>query len=130
MQKRGFTLVEVLITISILLLIFSVSLPISFSMYRYYKESQEVDKFVIFLSTLRRDAFLYNREHKIAERDGLLLIDDKVKEVEGLKFSIEKPIIFYKNGTSSGGIIIVYTPNFKFKIEISAPFGEIKYEKS
>jgi prepilin-type N-terminal cleavage/methylation domain-containing protein len=130
MQKRGVTLVEVLITISILLLIFSVSLPISFSMYRYYKESQEVDKFVIFLSTLRRDAFLYNREHKIAEKDGVLLIDDKVKEVEGLKFSIEKPIIFYKNGTSSGGIIIVYTPNFKFKIEISAPFGEIKYEKN
>jgi prepilin-type N-terminal cleavage/methylation domain-containing protein len=130
MQKRGFTLVEVLITISILVLIFSVSLPISFSMYKYYKESQEVDKFVIFLSTLRREAFLYNKEHKIAEKDGFLIIDDKATEIEGLKFSIDTPIIFYKNGTSSGGTIIVYTPNFKFKIEISAPFGEIKYEKN
>ena len=129
MLKRGFTLIEVLITLSILLLIFSVSLPISFSMFKYYKESQEVDKLVIFLSSLRRDAFLYNKEHIIAEKDGFLTIDGKLKEIEGLKFSVENPIIFYKNGTSSGGIIIVYTSNFKFKIEISSPFGEIKYEK-
>jgi len=129
MQKIGFTLIEILIALSILLLIFSITLPVSFSMLKYYKESQEVDKLVIFLSSLRRDAFLHNKEHIISEKDGILNIDGKLNEIEGLKFFIDVPIIFYKNATSSGGIIIVNTSNFKFKVEISSPFGEIKYEK-
>lgn len=127
---KGFTLVEILISIAIFSLILSVVVPFSYSLFFYYKDSREVEKLIIFLSSLRREAFLYNKEFIIYEKEGRLFVNENPVEKIQLKVSIEKPIHFYKNGTSSGGIIFVSSERNIFKIIIYYPFGEIFYEKA
>lgn len=129
-MNKGFTLIEVLIALVILSLIFAVVLPVSYSLYTYYKESHEIEKIVVLLSNARRESFLYNKENVIHEKNGVLYINGKAIEEFGFRFRIDTPVVFFKNGTSSGGEINIFTEKNIYKIEINSPFGEIRYEKS
>ncbi|MEN2985835.1 MAG: type II secretion system protein [Thermodesulfovibrionaceae bacterium] len=128
-MKKGFTLIEILIVLAILSLVFSVVVPFSYSLYTYYTETHEIEKVALTLSSLRREAFLYNRENIVYEKNGILYLNDNPLSMN-FKFKMDKPIIFFKNGTSSGGIISVFTGKNLYKIEVNSPFGEIHYEKS
>lgn len=128
-RTKGITLVEVILVTATLLFLLSVVIPFSYSSYLYYKNSREVEKFVIFLSSLRREAFLHSKEFVIYKQGDKLYINETNINNFHLSLKIEKPIYFYKNGTSSGGIIFVYFERYTFKIVISYPFGEIYYER-
>lgn len=128
-MKNGFTLIEVLIALTILAVVFSLIMPISYSMYNYYNEIREIEKIVFMISNVRRESFLYNKENVLYEKNGILYINERPVENFSFRFKINSPIIFFKNGTSSGGIIKIFKDNTAYKIEIYSPFGEIRYEK-
>lgn len=129
-MSKGFTLIELLIVLAILTFLFSLIFPFSHSLYTYYTEVREIEKLVLTLGNLRRDSFLYNRENTIFEKNGTLYINDISMSFNKFKFKIKKPISFLKNGTSTGGIIYIFTEKNTYKININTPFGEIWYEKS
>lgn len=128
-MKKGFTLIELLITLSLITIILSVVLPVSYSTYKSYKESLEAEKVLIFLSSLKRDSFLYNRGKFIETIDGRLVIDGEEKNFEDIYIYTEDPITFYKNGTTSGGKIRLEMANSNFLIYIEAPSGNLKFER-
>lgn len=128
-MKKGFALIELLLVIAILSLIVSVIIPVSYDLYISYIETHEIEKFVIFLSRIKRESFLYNRENVIHEKNGIIYVNDKSIRDFNFKFQIDSPLVFYKNGTSSGGTIKIITNKNAYKIQVSSPLGEIHYEK-
>jgi prepilin-type N-terminal cleavage/methylation domain-containing protein len=133
-MNRGFTLIEILIAISIVGLMLTVVLPVSYSMYKNYKDSLEAEKVLMLISSLRRESFLYSKESTIDTKEGRLVVDGSVRnDFNDIFFHAENPIVFYKSGTTSGGRVVLSMKDDKdntFYININAPFGELRLARS
>jgi prepilin-type N-terminal cleavage/methylation domain-containing protein len=124
--QMGFTLIELLLVVTIIGMMFSVSLPISYSMYQRYQASLKAEKVLTLVSSMRIEAFLYGREKLIESKDGKMLIDGADPGgFNDIFIQIDKPIKFYRTGLTSGGEIKVYAYNNTFLIEIESPLGEL-----
>ncbi len=129
MKKRGFTLIEMLIVVAIVGILFSVVAPMSINMYRSYMASQTAEKMLILLSQIRRHSFLYSEEYEIKCEKGKLYVNDKaVKLKDKIVCTTDKPIVFYNNGTSSGGKMKLDVSGFYYTLKVKAPFGAISME--
>lgn len=127
---RGYTLIEILIAMAIVGLLLSVALPVSYSMYKGYKDSLEAEKVLMLLSDIRREAFLHSRVAVVDAVEGTLTVDGaRREEFGGIFIRTEKAIQFYKNGTTSGGTLILATPDNAFTITVEPPIGEIKLSR-
>ncbi len=125
-RANGFTLIELLIVITIIGMMFSVSIPITYSMYQRYQASLKAEKVLTFVSSMKMDAFLYSRDKLIESKEGRMLVDGADSSgLQDIFIQIDNPIRFYKTGTTSGGEIKVYADNNAFLIEIQAPLGAI-----
>jgi prepilin-type N-terminal cleavage/methylation domain-containing protein len=128
-MKKGFTLIEMLIVVAIIAILFSTIAPISINMYKSYMASQSAEKILILLSKIRRHSFLYSVEYNIHCKKGHLFINDKeIALKDKVTCKTQKPIIFYNNGTSSGGDMKIKISNFTYTIKVSSPFGAISLE--
>ena len=125
-MKKGFTLIELLVVLSIAVVMLFVVLPVSYSTYKNYQNSLEVEKVLMFFSSLRRDSFLHSKENLIDAEYGDLKINGEEKVFKGIHFQTEKPIMFYKNGTTSGGKVQLKMGNNNFFIDIQSPSGDLK----
>jgi len=122
--QKGFTLIEILLVVTIIGMMFSVSIPISYSMYQRYQASLKAEKVLTLVYSMRLEAFLYGREKLIESKDGRILIDGADPGgFENIFIQINSPIRFYRSGTTSGGEIKVYADSNTFLIEIHAPLG-------
>jgi prepilin-type N-terminal cleavage/methylation domain-containing protein len=125
-RAKGFTLIELLIVVTIIGMMFSVSLPISYSIYQRYQSSLKAEKVLTLVSSMRMEAFLYGRDKLIESKDGRMLVNGTDSGgFEDLFIQIDSPIIFYRSGTTSGGEIKVYADKNTFLIEIHSPLGEL-----
>ncbi len=128
-MRKGFTLIEMLIVVAIIAILFSVVAPMSINMYRSYMASQIAEKMLILLSKIRRHSFLYSVEYEVYCKKGELYINDKkIKLKDKIVCETDKPIIFYNNGTSSGGKMKLNIASFKYTLKVSHPFGAISLE--
>ncbi len=124
--KKGFTLIELLIVIALVGILVSVSLPVTYSMYQKYQASLMAEEVLIFLSSLRREAFLYSEEKYICSKEGRLLVNDsEMVQFENMFVQIDKPVKIYKSGATSGGEVKIYVNNYTYIVDIQAPFGNI-----
>lgn len=130
-RNAGFTLIEILIVISIIGVMFSVSLPVSYSMYRSYKASQEAEKVLLFISAMRMDSFLYGEEKLITSDKGRIVVNDNAPRVfEEMFIQIDTPMKFYRNGTTSGGEVKIYVYENNYVLDVKAPLGELFLRKT
>ena len=107
-------------------MMFSVSVPISYSTYQRYQASLKAEKILILVSSMRMEAFLYSRDKLIESKEGRMLVNGTDPGgFEDLFIQINSPIRFYRSGTTSGGEIKVYADNNTFLIEIQSPLGEL-----
>jgi prepilin-type N-terminal cleavage/methylation domain-containing protein len=127
--RKGFTLIEILIVISIIGLMFSVSLPISYSMYMSYKASLKAEEVMVFISGLKRESFLYSEAKVLSTKDGVMVVNGKEKTFGDTSIQIDQPIEFYRNGTTSGGTLKIYVGNQAYSLNVKAPFGDIILER-
>ncbi|MEO5355989.1 MAG: type II secretion system GspH family protein [Nitrospirae bacterium YQR-1] len=148
MSQKGFTLVELLIVIVIIGMIFAVTLPVSVSMYNRHIASIEAEKVMLYMFKLQRDSFL-DGEEKLVETDkGLITVNgvahmfstdapvnpsgpqpkQQSPEAQINFVYIPTPILFFTNGTTSGGVVMVYVKEFIFAVKIAPPYGEIRME--
>ncbi|MGD0281193.1 MAG: prepilin-type N-terminal cleavage/methylation domain-containing protein [Dissulfurispiraceae bacterium] len=126
LRSSGFTLIELLIVITIIGMMFSVSVPISYSIYQRYQASLKAEKVLTLVSSMRLDAFLHGRDQLIESKEGRMLVNGiDSGGFEDLFIQIDSPIIFYRSGTTSGGEIKVYADKNTFLIEIQSPLGEL-----
>lgn len=129
-MNRGFTLIEILIAVSIIGLTLTVVMPVSYSMYKSHKDSLDAEKTLLLVSAARREAFLYGRQASVDTRDGKLVIDGKIIEATDKQFlHTERPILFYSNGTTSGGRLQLNMEDNRFLVFIDAPLGELRLER-
>jgi prepilin-type N-terminal cleavage/methylation domain-containing protein len=126
----GFTLIELLIVISIIGIMLSVSLPISFGMFESYKASLKAQEVMLFISGLRRDSFLYSEGKIVSSKDDALTVDDKEKVFEGVRIRLDSPIVFYRNGTTSGGVIRIHVGGQAYTLSVGAPLGDLLLTRS
>jgi prepilin-type N-terminal cleavage/methylation domain-containing protein len=129
MGKKGFTLIEILIVVSIIGLMLSVSLPISYSMYRSYKASLKAEEVMVFISSLKRESFLYSEAKVLASKDGVMIVNGKEKTFDDTSIQIDQPIEFYRNGTTSGGALKINVGGEAYSLNVQAPFGNLILER-
>lgn len=128
-QPRGFTLIEILLALSLIGLLFSVSLPISFDLYRSYKASLKAETVMLFISQLRRESFLYSESNILSSLNGRLIINGMEKTFPEVQIQVSQSIEFYKNGTTSGGTVRMAVGDEHYALTIQAPFGELHLER-
>ena len=128
-KEKGFTLIEILIVVSIIGLMLSVSLPISYSMYMSYKASLKAEEVMVFISSLKRESFLYSEAKVLSSKDGVMIVNGKEKTFDDTSIQIDQPIEFYRNGTTSGGTLKIFVGNQAYSLNIQAPFGNIILER-
>jgi prepilin-type N-terminal cleavage/methylation domain-containing protein len=125
----GFTLIEILLVMAILGLMLSVTLPISYDMYRSYKASLRAEEVMMVVSGLKRESFLYNERKILTSENGVMRVNGEEKTISGAQIRIDTPIEFYKNGTTSGGILTVVTGNQVYEVQVQAPLGNLSLER-
>lgn len=123
--QQGFTLIELMTVIAIVALILSVSVPMSYSMYEGYKASIKAQEVMVFVSGLRRDAFVYSERKVLSSQDDVITVDGEGKTFADVRIRIDSPIVFYKNGTTSGGLIHIDAGGRDFTLSVTAPLGEL-----
>lgn len=129
-RRVGFTLIEILLVVSIIGVMLAVTLPVSYGMYMSHKSSLKAEEVLMFVSSLRRDSFLYGDEWLLQSKDGILFYaNDVSKGFEGVYVQADRPIRFYNNGTTSGGDLKVYVDGYSYVISISPPFGNLYLRK-
>ena len=128
-NKKGFTLIEILIVVSIIGLMFSVALPISYSMYGSYKASLKAEKVMVYISSLKRESFLYSEAKVLSSKDGVMIVNGKEKTFDDTSIQIDQPIEFYRNGTTSGGTLKIYVGDQAYTLNVQAPLGGIILER-
>jgi len=129
MGRKGFTLIEILIVVSIIGLMFSVTLPVSYNMYNSYKASLKAEEVMIFISSLKRESFLYSEAKLLSSKDGVMTVDNKEKVFPDTFIQIDQPIEFYKNGTTSGGTLNIKVGDQAYTLDVHTPFGDITFER-
>ena len=128
-NRKGFTLIEILIVLSIIGLMFSVALPISYSMYGSYKASLKAEKVMVYISSLKRESFLYSEAKVLSSKDGVMIVNGKEKTFDDTSIQIDQPIEFYRNGTTSGGTLKIYVGDQAYTLNVQAPLGGIILER-
>jgi general secretion pathway protein H len=128
-KVSGFTLIEILVALSLISLLFSVSLPISFGLYRSYNASLKAETVMLFISQLRRESFLYSESNLVSSLNGRLIINGIEKTFPEIKVQVPQPIEFYKNGTTSGGTVQMAVGDEHYALTIQGPFGELHLER-
>ena len=129
MNRKGFTLIEILLVMSLIGILLSVSLPISYSMYSSYKASLKAEEVMIFISGLRRESFLYSEAKSLSSKDGVMMVNSKEKVFADTLIHIDRLIEFYKNGTTSGGTLRIKVGNQDYTLNVRAPFGDLSLER-
>ncbi|KWT90988.1 type II secretion system protein [Candidatus Magnetominusculus xianensis] len=136
-RQEGFTLIELLIVTALIAVVLAVAVPFSIHMYKRYASSLDAERLLILVTQIQREAFLTGQEIYIKAVDGILYandvpwpIVDKSDEMNpnpplSAYVSMERPVMFFNNGTTSGGNIDVYVKDIKFTVEIFAPLGNI-----
>lgn len=128
-KSEGFTLVEILVVIAMIGLIFSLTIPVSYELYKSYKNSLKAQEVMLYLSSLKRESFLYSQEKEISSSDGLLIVNGEKQSFQGIYITVKKPFKFFKNGTSDGGEIEMKLDKEKYIITVEKPFGELSLER-
>jgi prepilin-type N-terminal cleavage/methylation domain-containing protein len=131
MKSKGFTLIEMLVVVAIVGMMLAVSFPVSYDMYRKYKASQKAEEVLVWVSAIRMNSFLYNKENvlDVVQRQ-LTLNDVKTAEAKAVTATMEKPIRFFRNGTTTGGQIKIQVEDVVFFLNVEAPFGNIYLKRS
>ncbi|MBM4276262.1 MAG: type II secretion system protein [Deltaproteobacteria bacterium] len=129
-RGAGFTLIEILIVVSIIGLMLSVSLPISYDMYRSYKASLKAEEVMVFISSLKRESFLYSEAKVLTSKDGVMRVNGKEHRFDDTFIHLDHSIEFYKNGTTSGGTVKIKVRDQIYSLNVKAPLGEIFLERT
>jgi prepilin-type N-terminal cleavage/methylation domain-containing protein len=127
-SSHGFTLIEILIVISIIAAMFAVTVPISYNMYQSYKASLKAEEVLVFIAGLKRDSFLYSEAKVLSSKDGIMAVNGKKTEFGDTYIQIDTPIEFYKNGTTSGGILKIVARGQNYSLKVQALFGDLSME--
>jgi prepilin-type N-terminal cleavage/methylation domain-containing protein len=128
-QSSGFTLVEILLVISIIGLILGVSVPASYQMYLNYKNSLRAEEVLTFVANVRRESFLYGEESVLSSAEGRIQYGKgRLASFTDTFVQIDAPIKFYKNGTTSGGVLKIQAGHSLYWLKITAPFGNLLLE--
>jgi len=128
-KKRGFTVIELLIVVILVGMVLSVALPVSYGMYATYNASLRAQEVMAYVSELRRDAFLYGKRKVLSSQDGNITVDGGKKIFSEIHVYLSEPIVFFPNGTSSGGIIVLSVSNVVQHLVVKAPLGDLSLER-
>jgi prepilin-type N-terminal cleavage/methylation domain-containing protein len=129
-KQKGFTIIELLIVIILVGMVLSVALPVSYGMYTAYKASLRAQEVMAYVSELRRDAFLYSERKVLSSKDGNITVNGEKKIFKEINKNIAEPIVFFRNGTSCGGVIVLGVGDVFQNLVIKTPLGDLSLERS
>jgi hypothetical protein len=83
-----------------------------------------------YVSELRRDAFLYSERKVLSSKDGNITVNGEKKIFKEININIAEPIVFFRNGTSCGGVIVLGVGDVFQNLVIKTPLGDLSLERS
>ncbi|MCG6536823.1 MAG: hypothetical protein L7F78_19475, partial [Syntrophales bacterium LBB04] len=89
------------------------------------KASLKAQVVMVFVSGLRRDAFLYSERKVLSSKNNIMIINGKENAFEGINLQIKEPIEFFRNGTTSGGAINISVGDQVYRLDVLAPVGDL-----
>jgi hypothetical protein len=98
-------------------------------MYNSYKASLKAEEVMVFISSLKRESFLYSEAKVLSSKDGVMTVNGKEKIFKDTIIRIDQPIEFYKNGTTSGGTLKIYVGDQAYSLNVQEPFGNLILER-
>jgi prepilin-type N-terminal cleavage/methylation domain-containing protein len=129
MKKKGFTLVEVILVVFLVLLILSVIYPISINILSRQKEKKKILEAVVSISDLRRQSFSNFKVGMISTANNCLIFTLGGTTLKKICFkgNIRLPgeIFFNKNGVTKGGEIVFQNPGTIYKVKIEKLTGKV-----
>ncbi|MBF0316646.1 MAG: type II secretion system protein [Nitrospirae bacterium] len=117
------TIIELLIVIFIISMVFSVALPVTLKTYQRYTASLEAEKVLVLMSGVQRESFATGFDSFVRTVDGVIVINNEEHPIPNTFASLKRSIVFYGNGTTSGGEVVVYVNDFTFLVTVTAPFA-------
>jgi prepilin-type N-terminal cleavage/methylation domain-containing protein len=128
-KTKGFTIIELLIVVMLVGMVLSIALPVSYGMYESYNASLRTQEVMIYISEVRRNAFLYSERKVLSARNGHLTVDDREKVFSGIHVHLSEPIVFFQNGTTTGGVLILKSGAVIQRLVVQAPLGDISLKR-
>lgn len=122
-KKRGFTVIELLIVVILVGMALWLALPVSYGMYASYNASLRAQEVMAYVSELRREAFLYSEQKVLSSKDVYITVDGGKKIFSGIHVHLSERIVFFWNGTSSGGILVLSVDDVVQHLVVKAPPG-------
>jgi general secretion pathway protein G len=127
-QKRGFTLLELLIVLLILGLISGLTLPRLNQMYQTLQISYQRDDAVTQMNRLGFHAFSHSLAFALShENTESGLTNAPITLPDGWSIVTEKPIIYRANGVCEGGRLSLNHATGQWKIQLTPPFCQVHF---
>ena len=129
-KEYGFTLIEVIVVISLLAIITFISLPTLESSYRRIHAMTLGRRVINVLNQARKNAIREGIPYSIYfESSGEYMIVSQSEEIKGrlsgVRISPSSKVTFYPNGTADSGKIFIY----RFEGEEVRPYYEIRIQE-
>jgi prepilin-type N-terminal cleavage/methylation domain-containing protein len=119
-QRKGFTLVEVLVVLILLGLTSALVLPKFPAIYDRFKSRAEQDAFFQSLGALPLKAYTQQQAITLNQTTAPQLLELP----SGWKLTIENPIIYKPNGVCLGGALSYTSKGISIPIELTPPYCE------
>ena len=145
MGNRGFTLLEVIIIVSVIIILFSISINSLNGWKNYFGIKSAVNKLYfnflevrqlalithedcgIYFDDKKNQYFLFKESGEIYKR---VPLPDNIYFNEGdITFGGDRRVIFKPIGTAEGGHIIISTSGHQYSIIVYGHTGRIRYER-
>jgi prepilin-type N-terminal cleavage/methylation domain-containing protein len=129
MEEKGYTLVEVILVVFLVLLILSVIYPLSIDMLSRQKEKKTILEVIVSISDLRKRSFSDFKIGMISTMDNCLIFTLGGTTLKKICFNgnirIPGEIFFNKNGVTKGGEIVFQNPGSIYKVKIEKLTGKV-----
>lgn len=127
LKQKGFTLIEIIIVMAVIVVVSAVVLPDFLSMVKSEEYKSQQRAVLNILISAREKAIVEKRKVGVTVNNNKLIIDGQETELKNkIKIAEATPTAFYKDGTSDGGEYSFSTEdNRTFAISIDKITGKI-----
>lgn len=125
MNRHGFTLLELLVVLVVMMLVLSAAAPRFGALLPGMALKSQARQVAALLRESRSQAIATGQVLTIANRQQQLWVNGKKVALQGLTLGLDQPLYFYPDGTSSGGQLTLGNDAGRLRLELDWLTAEV-----